>query len=211
MATFTFSMREMVETFGRDEVKNWFCNYELKDYLTDEEIAVINDRGTWSKEKLADKIIDHYYMHESGQETPALFIQRAKVAMQEIMESKLPLIYSASIKFNPLDAVDYQESYEATGKSHSENSGDGTTITSDTPQGKITKTDILGGEYASATSGNEYTGNGDTQDERKYTRNIKGAKDKTMAELIYQYRQNIIMIDRDIIKDLATLFHGVLV
>ena len=34
MATFTFSLREMCETFGRDEVKKWFMDYELSDYLT---------------------------------------------------------------------------------------------------------------------------------------------------------------------------------
>lgn len=213
MAIFTFSMRELCETFGRDEIKSWFMDYELKDYLTQEEIDVINARGTWSKEKLAEKILDHYYMHESGQETPALFKHYAKVAMQEIMESKLPLIYSASIEYDPLVNVDVTETYEGNNNTKTQNSGDGSTRNSDTPQGNVSKQDILSGDYVSSTSGNEYTGQGQSDEKQQYTKTTKGNSgvSATAQKMIEQYRQNIIMIDRDIIKDLASIFHGVLV
>ena len=72
MATYSIEMRELVSTFGEDEVKGWFMDYELSDYLTADEIEVINARGTWNKEKLAQKIIDHYFMREIGFETPAM-------------------------------------------------------------------------------------------------------------------------------------------
>lgn len=213
MATFTFSLREMCETFGRDEVKKWFMDYELSDYLTQEEIDVINARGTWSKEKLADKIIDHYYMHESGQETPALFKHYAKVAMQEIMEEKLPLIYSVAIKYDPLVNVDFTESYHATNNTDTENSGDGSTRNSDTPQGNVSKQDILSGDYVSSTSGNEYSGKGSSKETQDYIKTTKGNSgvSATAQAMVKQYRENIIMIDRDIINDLASIFHSVLV
>lgn len=213
MAIFTFSVRELCEAFGRDEIKSWFMDYELTDYLTQDEIDVINARGTWSKEKLAEKIIEHYYMHESGQETPALFKHYAKVAMQEIMESKLPLIYSASIKYDPLVNVDVTETYQGKNNTQTENSGDGSTRNSDTPQGNVSKQDILSGDYVSSTSGNEYTGKGRSDENQQYTKTTKGNSgvSATAQKMIEQYRQNIIMIDRDIIKDLASIFHGVLV
>jgi hypothetical protein len=188
-------------------------DYELTDYLTQEEIDVITARGTWSKEKLAEKIIDHYYMHESGQETPALFKHYAKVAMQEIMESKLPLIYSASIEYDPLVNVDVTETYEGNNNTKTENSGDGSTRNSDTPQGNVSKADILSGDYVSSTSGNEYNGQGQSDEKQQYTKTTKGNSgvSATAQKMIEQYRQNIIMIDRDIINDLASIFHGVLV
>lgn len=213
MAIFTFSMREMVETFGRDEVKSWFMDYELTDYLTEDEIAVITKRGTWSKSRLADKIIDHYYMHESGLETPALFEHYAKIAMKEIMEEKLPLIYSASIEYDPLVNVNFTEEYKGNTIGTSENSGDGTTLSSDTPQGKVKKSEILSGEYVSSTSGNEYTGKGKTDETQTYTKTTKGNSgvSATAQAMVRQYRDNIVMIDRDIINDLSRIFHGVLV
>lgn len=212
MATFTFSLREMVETFGRDEVKGWFMDYELADYLTTEEINVINARGTWSKEKLADKIIDHYYMHESGQETPALFIHYAKVAMREIMEEKLPLIYSMSLEYNPLNGTDYTEEYTAENVANTTKSGKGITLDSDTPQGKITKSEILNGEYVSRTSGNEYDDRDDTTANQSSKRRVSGATGSNTAQkLIEQYRKNIVALDKDIIKDIGRIFHGVLV
>lgn len=213
MAIFTFSVRELCEAFGRDEIKSWFMDYELSDYLTQDEIDTINARGTWSKEKLAEKILDHYYMHESGQETPALFKHYAKVAMQEIMESKLPLIYSASIEYDPLVNVDVTETYQGKNNTQTQNSGDGSTRNSDTPQGNVSKASILSGDYVSSTSGNEYSGRGQSDENQQYTKTTKGNSgvSATAQKMIEQYRQNIIMIDRDIIKDLASIFHGVLV
>lgn len=213
MAIFTFSIRELCETFGRDEIKSWFMDYDMHNYLTQEEIDVIEQRGTWSPEKLADKIIDHYYMYESGLETPAGFKNEAKVAMQEIMEEKLPLIYSASIKYDPLVNVDYTESYMGNTEGRATNSGNGTTLSSDTPQGKVTKSDILSGEYVSNTSGTEYAGDSRNNESQNYVKTMKGNSgvSATSQLMIKQYRENIVMIDHDIINDLARIFHGVLI
>ena len=56
MSKYTIELRKIIDTLGEDEVKSWFMNYDLHDYLTDDEIAVIEKRGTFSKEKLAKKM-----------------------------------------------------------------------------------------------------------------------------------------------------------
>ena len=111
MSKYTFELRRVIDFFDRNTVEGWFKDYELTDYLTQDEIDVIEERGTWSKDKLAKKIVDHYFMREIGFETPALFRHYVKVTMNEIMEQKLPLIYSASIEYDPLVNVDYSETF----------------------------------------------------------------------------------------------------
>lgn len=216
MARYTIELRNIISMFGEETVKSWFTDYELTDYLTDDEIAIITARGTWNKDKLAQAIIDHYYMYEIGFETPALFKHQAKVLMRELMEEKLPLIYSAAIEYDPLVNVDYSESYSGTNSGQSQSSstsnGSGLTVNSDTPQGQISKTAILGGSYASSTGANETTNtvtdgssNSGTQ---AYTKTVRGNSgvSATAQKMIEQYRQNIIMINRDIIKDMGSLF-----
>ena len=216
MARFTIELRNVIQIFGEETVKSWFKDYELSDYLTDEEIAVITSRGVWSKDKLAQGIIDHYYMYEIGFETPALFRHQAKVFMRELMEEKAPLIYSASIQYDPLVNVDFTESYSgaSTGGSNSTSSstGSGLTVNSDTPQGQITKANILAGNYASSTGANETTNSVTDQSSntgsQSYTKTVRGNSgvSATAQKMVQQYRDNIIMINRDIIKDAGTLF-----
>ena len=212
MATFSIELRELVETFGKSEIIKWFTDYELTDYLTADEIEVINKRGTWNKQKLAKKIIDHYYIREIGFETPSLFKQRVKTAMQEIMEEKLPLIYSASIKYDPLVNVDFTETYSGNNSGNSTSKSDGLNIHSDTPQSQISKDEILSGKYASSTDGNELSDSTNTSGKEDYVRTTRGNSgvSATAQKMIEQYRQNIIMIDRDIINDLAKMFIGIL-
>lgn len=219
MATYTIQLRHIVATFGEEKVKSWFMDYDLRDYLTDEEIAVITARGTWDKEKLAKMIIQHYEMREIGFETPSYFMHKAKTLMREIMEEKAPLIYSAAIKYDPLVNVDYTETYkeDSTGKSESKstNSGSGLNVNSDTPQGQINKKDILQGRYASSTSASESSNsindNSQSSGTQNYTKNIRGNSgvSATAQAMVRQYRQNIIMINHDIIDACASLFMNI--
>jgi len=216
MSKYTIELRKIVDTLGEQEVLSWFMDYDLHNYLTQDEIDIINKRGTFSKERLAKKIVRHYYMHEIGLETVALFKHYAKMAMDEIMEQKLPLIYSAAIEYDPLVNVDFVETYSGM-NSGSENgvtqsSGTGLSISSDTPQGKINKSQILSGDYATNTNGNETTASGSSQNNseqsQEYTRKTKGNSgvSATAQKMVQQYRENIIMIERDVIKDLSSLF-----
>lgn len=215
MSKYTATLRDLTY-YGitKDTLISYFSDYNLEDYLTQDEIQVINSRGTWTKNKLAKKIVDHYWMYEIGSETPALFRHRAKVKMQEIMESKLPLIYSSSIKYDPLVNVDYTETYNRNIKGTNEDnvSASGLVVTSDTPQGQISKEQILQGTYASGTSANESSsyGTGNNNTDETYTKNVKGNSgvSATAQKMIEQYRQNIVAIDKDIIEELRPLFMG---
>lgn len=185
MAKYTMQLRTICDLLGRAEVESWFTNYDLRNYLLPSQIESINKVNLWSKEKLAEKIVDHYYMREIGLETPALFKHYAKVTMQEIMGRYLPIIYTNSIEYDPLVNVDFTEEFEreiegdtsgsvinnsnmennsnvtnnstgsGTSNSTSDNTASGLGVNSDTPQGQINKQAILGGSYASKTNADE--------------------------------------------------------
>ena len=131
----------------------------------------------------------------------------SKIKMKNIMESKLPLIYSNSIKYNILDNVDYKETFERTETGTANSSG--LTVKSDTPQGQINKSSILSGNYASSTGADDSEAN--TQSNEEYVKHIKGNSGvlTTNQKLIEQYRNNIRAIDYEIIKELKDLFMGI--
>lgn len=233
MAKYTFELRELFTPikfnppiYTRNEIEGWFKDYNLNDYLTSDQIDTITTFGIWTKDKLARKIVDHYYMRESGFETIGLFKHYVKVTMQEIMEKYLPLIYSASIEYNPLVNVDYTETFNRTadttnkGSSNSSSSNNASSlgVNSDTPQGQISKASILAGNYASSTAANETessiedetTTSNTSNNEEEYTKRIIGNSgvSATAQKMIEQYRQNIIAIDSEIIKELSVLFMG---
>lgn len=223
MARYTIQLRNVISLFGEDTVKSWFTDYDLSDFLTTEQIAAITEAGIFDKDKLASRIINHYYMDEIGLETPALFRHYAKIKMEEIMEEKAPLIYSAAIQYNPLRSVDYTETMDrdttstGTSTSTSTSSGSGLNVHSDTPQGQISKQSILSGDYASDTNANESSESVNDSSENEgsgtenYTKHIYGNRGVTdnPQRLIELYRKNIIGITRDIIKELSTLFMGI--
>lgn len=204
MSRYTIELRGVAQLFSREEIESWFKDYELTDYLTQEQIDTINEHGLWSKDKLASKIVNHYWMCEIGFETPALFRHYAKQRMQELMEEYLPLIYTSAIEFDPLVNVDFTEEFtqENTGTSN----GNGLSIVSDTPQGQVNKTSILQGQYATSTNGNESTAT--SEDNSHYLRRTKGNSgvSATAQRMIQQTRDLIRATDREIIEKLNDLF-----
>lgn len=214
MAKYTIELKNICDYYTRNEVENWFKDYCLTDYLRPDEIESIESANIWSKDRLARKIVDHYYMREIGFETPALFKHYAKVFMNEIMERKLPLIYSSSIKYDPLVNVDFKETLERNIESSnsSSNSGSGLSVSSDTPQGKISKSSLLAGAYATSTGASETTSSIEDENEtsENYVKHIKGNSGVTATAqaMVKQYRANIVAIDEDIIKELNKLFMG---
>lgn len=210
MSKYTIEIRSLCDLLTRDTVESWFKDYELSDYLTSEEINVINTRGTWSKDKLAKKIIDYYFTREIGFETAELFRIHVKSKMNMIMESKLPLIYSAAIKYDPLVNVDFTETFSRQVDDTGSTNASGLTINSDTPQGEISKSQILAGNFASSTQGGESTNSSESQTIEGSTRHMKGNSgvSATAQKMVEQYRQNIRAIDYEIIKELNSLFMG---
>lgn len=223
MARFTFELRELVDTFGREEVKNWFKDYNLSDYLTPEEINVIEEKGIWSKDQLAERIVNHFYLREVGQDSTGAFILYAKDLMAELMETYAPLIYSASIKFDPLVNVNFTVTTDrdtsGTGSTNTtrNNSGSSLTINSDTPQGQINKQDILQGKYASSTSANEQSDNetGVSQSQDSGTEHsvvqTKGNSgvSATSQAMIQQLRDIIRALNTEIVYNLEPLFMAI--
>lgn len=215
MAKYTMEIRELISTFGEDEVKGWFKDYELSDYLTAEEIQVIEDRGCWNKDQLADRIIDYYYTREIGSDAIGSFILFTRNKMREVMETYAPLIYSASIKYDPLVNVNYTESLNRTtnGQTSSKSSSSDLGINSDTPMGQINKQQIMAGKYASSTVGNEgeSNGSGTSSGEEQYTKHVEGNSgvSATAQKMVEQYRDNIRALNSEIIEDLEPLFISV--
>ena len=218
MSKYTIELRKIIEYQGRDEVEGYFKDYCINNYLRPHEVETILNANIWSKDRLAEKIIDHYYMREIGYETIGLFKHYAKVYMREIMERYLPLIYSNSINYDPLVNVDYTETFTwnitGSGESTSTNTASGLSVNSDTPQGQISKSSILSGNYASNTGASEteseINDNTTSNTDETYTKKVKGNSgvSATAQKMIEQYRKNIIAIDEQIIKELDKLFMG---
>lgn len=233
MSKYSMELRKIFEPitynpplFTRTQVESWFKDYQLTDYLTDDQIEVIDEAGIWSKDRLARKIVDHYYMREIGFETIGLFIHYSKITMEELMEEYLPLIYSASISYDPLINVNYTETLartedvtsEGTSESGSSSSASSLGVNSDTPQGQITKASILAGNYATSTGANENESSVESSSSNEstsgttenYTKTITGNSgvSATSQKMIEQYRNNIRAIDREIIEKLNILFMG---
>ena len=217
MSKYTMELRELFTPvkfspplYTRAEVENFFKDYEITDYLTQDQIDVIEETGIWSKDRLARKIVDHYYMREIGQETIGLFKHYVKVTMQELMEEYLPLIYSSAIEYDPLVNVDFTETFERTASNTGSANSSGLGVASDTPQGQISKANILAGSYASSTSASENETESESGSEEEYTKRVKGNSgvSATAQKMIEQYRANIRAIDRKKKKKLEPLFMG---
>lgn len=218
MSKYTFELREVISTFGEDEVKGWFSDYDLADYLTPEEIDVIEEKGVWSKEQLAKRIIDHFYTREIGTDAIGQFILFTRDKIREIMETYAPIIYSASIKYDPLVNVNFSETYSgtsgATSNSNTTSNGSGLVVNSDTPQGQINKNQILQGKYASSTGANESTNSGtsttNSDGREEYVKTTKGNSgvSATSQSMIRQYRDVIRAVNTEIIYELEPLFMG---
>ena len=217
MSKYTMELRELFTPikfnppfYTRSEVEGFFKDYQLTDYLTQDQIDVIEETGIWSKDRLARKIVDHYYMRELGQETIALWRHYVKVTMQELMEEYLPLIYSSAIIYDPLINIDYTETFERTASNSGSANSSGLGVASDTPQGQISKANILAGNYASSTTASENETESGSESEEEYTKRIRGNSgvSATAQKMIEQYRANIRAIDREIIEKLEPLFMG---
>lgn len=211
---------------GRDEVEKIFSSYNLEDYLLQSQIQIIKNAGLWTKEKLAKKIVNHYYIYEIGFETYGLFKQQALEYMEEIMEYYLPMIYVNSIEYDPLVNVDFTEEFSRTqqgdsssnisSSSNSTNNSDLTNINSNTPN--VGLDNIKSGKYASEASYSDSNANitdnsnsnsnsiaNSTENYIKKTVGNSGVLSTNQA-MIKQYRDIVRAIDSEIIEKLDILF-----
>ena len=242
MSNYTMTLKRVCEVYGYEEVTSWFDDYNLLDYLTSEQVDTIETTGIWHKETLAVMILNHYILREIAFETPYMFRHYAKCRMAEIMEKYAPLIYVQALQmsFNPLtgnQTYSDTESYTRTTADSSStssssssqtqtataSSGSSLNVHSDTPQGQISKSTILGGSYASDTEASESessindssnnSSSGTVTGQLAGTETLSRTKSgydlkMTKADMVMNYRKSIQAINKDIIEELHDLFYA---
>ncbi len=219
MSKYSTTLRYIVDVFGREEVESWFTDWDFSEYLTPSQIKTIENAKIFDKQKLAERIVDNYFMREIGCETVGLFKHYAKVRMREIMGDYAQIIYSASIQFDPLVNEDFKEEFtrntNTTGNSTTSSTGSGFGITQDTPQSQITKSDLMAGKYASTATGDETTTSGQTDatgnEQETTTHTSKGNRgiSSNIPYLLTQYRDFIRNLYGDVIEACNDLFMGI--
>lgn len=181
------------------------------------------------KSVLEEKIIRHYYTREICSETYGRWKMFLEEKMNLIMPYYNQLYKSTLLEFNPFYDVDLttdsnrkiNHDENTTAKSNTENdntsSSKSTDAYSDTPQGSLqnvenmtylTNARIVNDNSQSKDTGN-YNGSGtrlyDNTDD--YLEHVIGKRGgQSYSELLNQYRDTFLNIDRDIINDLSDLF-----
>ncbi len=213
----TLELRDLVE----NGVNLW--DFEYPSYYKGEE-----------KRAFEQKVIDHYYFRQIGQETVGRFLHYFRTKVREIMPYYLQMYKSVEIMDaieNPFDNVDITETFkqETTGsKTGSATSTNTTTANaessenlthkfSNTPQGEISNLDHFLTEASQDASNNTSeatsTGSGSTTTESETTGSVNHTYTKkgnqgvnTYAHDIIEFRKSIINVDMMIIEDLGELF-----
>lgn len=172
----------------------------------------------FDKERLQEKIVDHYRFRQIGQETPARFKHYLKTKLREIMPYYVQL-YEFDAKFrnieDPLESYNLVETFEqavtATGRSSGTNSGTttGTSIFSDTPQGDIANVDIYmtNATKNNVTDSGHNSQNSENTGDTSHTLTRKGNIGvQPLGGEVQNIRSAFINIDQQIINELNDLF-----
>lgn len=164
--------------------------------------------------QLNNKIIKHFYFREIGFETVALFADRLRTKLDEIMPYYNQLYKSAQLEFNPLytHAFDKTITNIRTGESSSSGNNDTKGVYSDTPQGLLSIGDIDNELYASnASIGNSTSDvSGTSKQNETITEHSSGnTSGKSESELLLEFRKTFLNIDMQVITELETLFMGI--
>lgn len=188
----------------------------------------------FDRNRLQQKIVDHYRFRQIGQETPARFKHYLKARMNEIMPYFVQ-VYEFDAKFrnidDPLESYNLVETFKqsshgsgkVTGKNSSENTGnhsdtaDKVTRFSDTPQGSVDNIDNYlttatketgtdkGNSTLKATGSNEQTTQDSGGQEHTLTRRGNIGVQPLGGE-VENIRKAFINIDLQIIEELGDLF-----
>ena len=172
----------------------------------------------FDRERLEQKIIDHYRFRQIGQETVGRFKHYLKCKMQEIMPYYVQ-VYEFDAKFrnidDPLESYNLVETFtqntsgsgKVTGTNSSQNSL--TSIFSDTPEGSISNlehhmsTATKNTDTVTGNVGQDSTSSGETSHTLTRKGNI-GVQ--PLGGEVLNIRSAFINIDLQIIEELADLF-----
>lgn len=202
MAKYTLNVFELI---------NAGFDFGLQDYpIFDEDYRPV----------LNKTILDHFYMYEIGFETPALFKKYLNNQMDLIMP-KYNAMFKAQLQMldNPLGNVDLTETLNrnvnGNGQSNSTTNTNSKNLFQDTPQGKITQTDIDEQTWATNLNLNKGDSNGNvntiSNTAENYTKHIIGNNGrKYNAEIYDKLTRSFVSVNMLIVNDLEDLFMGVL-
>lgn len=156
----------------------------------------------FDRERLQQKIVDHYRFRQIGQETPARFKHYLKTRMLEIMPYYVQ-VYEFDAKFRNIE--DPLESYNLVEEFKGNNTGTtktgGTTKFSDTPQGVIENLDTHLTNATQTDDTSTVTGNAGHTLTRRGNIGVQ-----PLGGEVLNIRSAFINIDMQIIEELADLF-----
>lgn len=167
---------------------------------------------------LNQKIIDHYYLNEIGQETAERFKFTLNRTMREVMPMFNKLYLSEKLNVEPITRYSVTETGNR--KSGGKTNITGTTQTNDknvyseVPNGLLRQIDIDADTYATNATlqRNDNTSNANTlaENTEDYVRSITGNNpSKTDIEMLKEYRDSLINIDMLVIESLSKCFMGI--
>lgn len=200
MATFTIELHKVLELEHGD--------IGLEEYPIFDEAY----RGHLNK-----KIIDHYLNREIGQETVSMFKLALRRKMNEIMPLYNQHYVLGLLKADPLSTVDLHTitssdvtgTATGTGTSTSTSNAKGRTVTSDTPQTRLSGSE----DYATGAtdSVSETDGSGTTENTNTSADHVAGDSHLTGFQghapaLVLAARQALVNVDMMIIDELEELF-----
>jgi len=206
MATFTMTLKRVIEI--ESKTKTAYQAIGLDSYPT---IA------NFDRSKLNDKIIDHYWNQEIGQETISMFRLAMKRKMNEIMPEMNQHYMLSLLEIDPLLTMDIVNSSTTTGESTSTGTSENASnskaksraVLSETPQTALQPD----ADYASSMQDNigdtDVTGNASensSQTQEAVAESTQKGYSGHAPMLILQARQAIVNVDMMVIDRLQDLF-----
>lgn len=168
----------------------------------------------FDKGVLEQKIIDHYYFRQIGQETVGRFKHYLRARMNEIMPYFVQL-YEFDAKFrnidDPLESYNLVETFKqdvsGTGKYTGGSISDSFSKFSDTPQGEITNIDVYMTQATVNSDSNDTSSNSESSGSTEHTLTKRGNIGvQPLGGEVENIRNAFINIDMQIVESLNDLF-----
>lgn len=173
------------------------------------------------KKAFEQRVIDHFYFRQIGQETVGRFLHYFRTKVREVMPYYIDMYESVKLfkeQGDPFEAYNLTETFErettseADASSSGSSSGNRESRFSKTPQGSVENLDRYLTEANRDTVGDSSSSSSETSGSgtEKYTMTRRGNIGvQPLGQEIKIYREAILNVDMLIIKDLEELFLGV--
>lgn len=165
----------------------------------------------WNKSTFQQKILDHYRFRQIGQETVGRWLHYFRTRIREIMPYYIQLYEFDAVFHNiedPLESYTLTETLDRTGKgsTQTQDSGNGYSIHSDTPGGRIENLDD--GYMSDASKQHtDSSGTASSDTSENYTMTRRGNIGvQPLGGEVENIRHAFINIDKMVIDELKDLF-----